>query len=166
VPILIECLDDADPEIRAKSALVLAGFGQEATAAVPRLENALNDPSDNVRMEAARALWKIDRRTNTVIGVLREAANSQEFRWARIFLSEAAPNDPSVIPLIAELLQDKDRGLRMSAAFAIGKYGSAAKEAVPLLIKLMDDSDQDLRKRALESLKKIDPEVATKYQEQ
>jgi hypothetical protein len=167
IPILLECLGDADSGVRAHAASALSRIGPAAKAAVPVLENIINDAVVNVRSEAALALWRIDQQTNTAARVLREVANSPDPRvrgFARVHLSQVLPGDPSVIPLIVELLQDKDQGLQWSAVLALRKYGPAAREAVPFLINIMDGSDRNLRPLALESLKKIDPEVAAKYE--
>ncbi|UCG67572.1 MAG: HEAT repeat domain-containing protein, partial [Deltaproteobacteria bacterium] len=52
-----------------------------------------------------------------------------------------------------------DRWVRISAAVALGKIGSEAKEAVPSLIKALGDSDPGMRYRAAEALGKIGSEA-------
>jgi HEAT repeats len=59
VPLLIKNLQDPDPAMRELAATELRRYGPNATAAVPALVNALNDP--NMRELAENALFDIDK---------------------------------------------------------------------------------------------------------
>jgi hypothetical protein len=56
-----------------------------------------------------------------------------------------------------EALKDKDKGTRIAAAFALGKIGPAAKDAVPALIEALKDKDRDVRSTAAQALSGIGP---------
>jgi hypothetical protein len=60
VPILIECLTDANTLVRRFAAGALSNLGDKAKPAVPALLKAINDPNRYVRSNAKFALKKID----------------------------------------------------------------------------------------------------------
>jgi HEAT repeat protein len=47
-------------------------------------------------------------------------------------------------------------------AWALGRIGPVAKDAVPVLLKAMKNGNQELQRSATEALRKIDPEAARK----
>jgi HEAT repeat protein len=60
VPALIENLQyPTDWEVRRSAARALGSIGRKAQEAVPALKNALSDPDESVRLEAAEAIKKI-----------------------------------------------------------------------------------------------------------
>jgi HEAT repeat protein len=59
VPALASCLKSSSPAVRLYSANTLAGFGSQASDAVPALTNALTDPDPLTRKQAAWALSQI-----------------------------------------------------------------------------------------------------------
>jgi HEAT repeat protein len=60
VPLLATCLDDSDPEVRARAAFELGLLRMMASDAVPQLKAlALNDSVDRVRSHARDALYNI-----------------------------------------------------------------------------------------------------------
>ena len=59
--------------------------------------------------------------------------------------------------IIENLLKEKDERMRYLAAFALGKIGPAAKEAVPALIAALKDKVSNVRSFAARALSKIGP---------
>jgi HEAT repeat protein len=59
VPALVRLLGNADEASRNSACIALSGIGSAAKAALPALENALVDPSADVRRFAQRAIEKI-----------------------------------------------------------------------------------------------------------
>lgn len=59
-------------------------------------------------------------------------------------------------PLI-QALEHKDSNVRYRAAFALGKMGAAAKNALPTLQKLKTDPDEYVRSAATEAIGRIKP---------
>jgi HEAT repeat protein len=84
-------------------------------------------------------------------------------RDAAYALAKIGAEASSVVPVLIEALQDKERNTRYSAveALALGNVGSEAKAAVPLLIAALKDDDSYLRNRAAEALGKIGSEAAS-----
>jgi len=86
----------------------LGNMGPEANAAVPQLQELLDDKDGLVRQAAAEALGKI--------GVVAQTA----------------------IPQLTKLLHDEDLHIRVAAADALGKMGPEAKTAVAPLTELLN----------------------------
>lgn len=101
---LIRSLDDPSAPNRFSAAQALGERGQESSPAVGLLlQKALNDPDAGVRIEAAMALYKIDRRVD------------------------------KILPFLVHALQDPDEVRRWVAADCLGEIGPAAREAIPHL---------------------------------
>lgn len=60
VPVLIQCLQNADTYIRQNAAAALGKFGGQAKSAIPALQKALGDSDAHVRNQAATALKLIN----------------------------------------------------------------------------------------------------------
>jgi HEAT repeat protein len=60
VPAMIERLSDKHDEVRLSAAIGLATFGEEAKAAIPKLQAAEKDSDVRVRRAASAALARID----------------------------------------------------------------------------------------------------------
>ena len=68
---------------------------------------------------------------------------------------KARVNEPAIVPVLADALNDEDTFIRRDAARALGTFGPSAKEAAPKLQVLLNDKEPSVRKAAAESLKKI-----------
>jgi HEAT repeat protein len=80
---------------------------------------------------------------------------------AAIYALGSIHSDPDVvIPLLISYLTNED--LDDKAAWALGKYGSLAKEAFPRILPLYKGGDKDARAAARVALKLIDPAAAKK----
>jgi HEAT repeat protein len=101
---LVDALHSGIGVVRFHAAVALGDFGPGGRAAVPALISAsLWDEESAVRLAAARALWKIDRRGPLVLDVLTRA------------------------------LGDANELVCWVAAECLGQMGPAAREAVPAL---------------------------------
>jgi HEAT repeat protein len=104
LPVLVDNLKDELPTIRWTSANALGEMGSSAREAMPALTAiALNDNVPRVRVEAAVALWRIDRRPHRVV------------------------------PVLIDALQETDEVVRWIAADCLGDIGSDACDALPAL---------------------------------
>ena len=71
-----------DLAVRAIDAL--GEIGPAASQAIPVLVDALNDPDENMRLDAAFYQWKIDpRQAEVVVPALAGLLKGRDFRWAR-----------------------------------------------------------------------------------
>jgi HEAT repeat protein len=131
VPLLIEFLDEKDPSWRQTSAEVLGELGPKAKQGVPALLKALRDHERDIPVEAARALWQIDRNLAGV-PVLAE--------FIRVGTVSGSVRDLSIA---------------LNAARLLGNIGPAAKSALPQLEQAASYDFVELRKAAAEAIGKI-----------
>lgn len=116
-------LKSPDGEIRWKAVQALRYAGPEARAGVPDLIATLKDDSKSVRQLALEALANI------------------------------GPQEKEVVPALITVLKDKtDPTLSNIAASELGRFGSAAKDAVPTLIEKLQSDDATTCYHAIESL--------------
>lgn len=120
VAALRAALRDNDP-MRLDAATALGKLGTAARDGVPELQAAMKDADPLLRIAAAGALWKVDRRQESaVVTVLCTALQ----------LKPATPPPPS------RLMQPASAGhdARTAAALVLQEVAPAGKEAIPLLI--------------------------------
>jgi len=110
VPALAKVLSDPDPRVRCVSAIALEAIGPRAASAVPQLGKALDDPVNYVRIPAADALGSIG------AGAVA-----------------AVPEMAAVL-----LRKNEDGFVLLSTAYALGKIGPPAKDALPALYQIVD----------------------------
>jgi HEAT repeat protein len=129
-----EVLKDPLENNRALALDALGQIAADAKTMVPDIKNALKDSAPNVRIQAALALWKIDKQSDDAVAVL------------------------------TAVLKQKDMlpHLRTPAVNALATLGADAKKAVPDLLEVRRDRDISLRNAATEAIKKIDPEAFAK----
>lgn len=115
--------------------------------------NALSDPSEAVRMEAAYGLAALTRDAgpesivDDLAGLIRES--SEPSAQSAVY-GLAAIGEPAVDQLIDLLGEDGD--VRHCALHALGEMGKAAASAESALRDVLDDSDPAHRRRAAEAL--------------
>jgi HEAT repeat protein len=133
---LIRALEDKDARRREGAAMCLGRIVTQGKAmpvimeARPALRKSLEDEDCGVRIQAARALWFMDRKPDEVVPVLVAA-------WKTV-----------------------DGPTRHLAADTLAEMGPVARQSVPVLIESLKEEDQYVRAWAAEALKAIDPEAA------
>jgi HEAT repeat protein len=122
------CTDWDNAPGKAREALVRIG-----PAAIPALREALRHEDRLVRVNAAWALWELDKRADVVVPVLKEA-----FYDKHLYII--------------------DECIRADAAVALGNIGTELPEQIlPILLKAIEDEDIVLG--AMKSLRVMGPEV-------
>lgn len=66
--------------------------------------------------------------------------------FTTIVAAQAAPDQD--IGEFIEALRDVDPFVRATAAFALGRMGPAARDAIPALVEALRDEDEDVRDAA------------------
>ena len=149
---LATLLFDADPAVRETAATAL-GLTGDTQAGIELLLEQLEEPgtpADSKRLAAA-SLGGMEARS-AVTGLTRLLADpdARVRRWAVAALGEIA-DEQAVKPLGALLTKDPDAGVRLEAAFRLGKFGGAA--ARPALTAALKDANEDVRRVAAAGLK-------------
>jgi putative membrane-bound dehydrogenase-like protein len=135
IPTLIALLKDAEPEIRAQSAKVLADA--HASQAADAIAPLLADASPHVRLLAGIALSKMARPSDLQAAVSMIDGNKTRDTFVRhagiVLMAAAAAKDPS--PL-AQLANHPDRQVRLAAVVALRRLHS------PLVEPFLNDKDE------------------------
>src|SRR5207249_1865944 len=137
--------------------------------ALPHLRAVLKDPNPELRRTAAQSLGKIARKEAVPALVaalggmeahmavpfltkLLADRDAQIRRWAVGALGEIAAPE-TVAPLSKVLTKDPDPGVRIEAAFRLGKFGGEA--ARPALTSALKDANADVRRLANAALEEL-----------
>ena len=149
---LTPLLFDVDPDVRETAATAL-GLTGDTQVGIELLLEQLEEPgtpADSKRLAAA-SLGGMEARS-AVTGLTRLLADqdARVRRWAVAALGEIA-DEQAVKPLGALLTKDPDAGVRLEAAFRLGKFGGAA--ARPALTAALTDANEDVRRVAAAGLK-------------
>lgn len=149
---LATLLFDVDPAVREAAAMALGLTGDTQTGIELLLERLQEPgtPADSKRLAAA-SLGGMEARS-AVTGLTRLLADqdARVRRWAIAALGEIA-DEQAVKPLGMLLAKDPDPGVRLEAAFRLGKFGGAA--ARPALTTALKDANEDVRRVAAAGLK-------------
>jgi len=151
---LASLLFDPDPGVREAAAMAL-GLTGDTQAGLELLLERMREPgtpSDSKRLAAA-ALGGMEARTAVpVLTKLLADRDPRVRRWAVAALGEIA-DQQTVAPLSKVLARDSDPGVRVEAAFRLGKFGGEA--ARPALAAALKDSNADVRRLANAALKEL-----------
>lgn len=129
VPTLTLSLKGSVSQIRSQSALLLGRFGPDARAAIPVLLQIVNEPLAPNVDPTEWTQYMLDPASLAIDALGEIAPGSTEEKKVIAALMDVAENGPD--------------GRRGWVVIALGKFGSAASEAVPFLIKFMNDSAAD-----------------------
>jgi HEAT repeat protein len=152
---LAELLLDRDPAVRAAAARGLGTMGRRARDAVPALVEVLKDSEAAVTQEALRALGQI--------GPAAKDATPALLAWIRAHQDPTRQGAVAALVRIGardalvELLHEKDRSVRASAARGLGRMRSKAQAAVPALIEALGDPSAAVSKEAVRALGAVGP---------
>ncbi|MDH5667702.1 MAG: HEAT repeat domain-containing protein [Nitrospira sp.] len=130
-------------------------LGSDATAAIPLLIQALDDPDVGIRGRSARALSRIGPTAWPRI-IEQLTAPSPKVRQASIAVIgaiDASAQDK--LPLLGQALKDSDFGVKMQALWGAGLLGPAAVPLLPQITHLLEVGDTDIRLKAIQTLEHI-----------
>ena len=157
VPVLMETIkSQGHLSVRRNSAAALGGVGAAAKPAVAALEAALQDKDATVRVNAAVALWQIDRHAKAIpalIEMLRQGSESAPYEAAVVLgrLGAAKTGTGSersevpvpvfaetVVPALVEALRHADADVRRAAARSLAAIGPPAEAALKEVVASPD----------------------------
>jgi HEAT repeat protein len=164
VATLNAAMTSKDPHLRVVAAEGLWRISGQAEQAIPVLVEALTAQELLARRWAARALGDAKPEYGPVVlPALRDRLKDSDLQ-VRVFAAEAIWNvegksDP-VVPALLEVLKDRNNPgrARERAAYALGRIGPAAREAVPALRQAKsDEACWDVHVAAMRALERILP---------
>jgi len=147
-------------ELAESGLWTLGQIGPRGVGAVSALTDVIASRSGRLRVAAAIAFHKIDRQTEMVMQVLKEAIEGTDVEAAiasaRGFLEIDVP-DQVALPLLITALNRPEAKVQLFAASALGSRAKAAGDAVPRLIELFLAEDSIAHGSARRTLAKIEP---------
>jgi HEAT repeat protein len=150
-----------DLTIVRQAAIDLGRVGPRARGATPDLRPLLTHDDRATSQAAAFALADIDSvAAREGLEVLKKAIRGDNLnarRWAVRALGRMGPDAAETVPLLRDVLSDKDEDLRARSAAALGLIGSAARPAVPDLLQALKDRSPRVRAEAAYSLGRVGP---------
>jgi HEAT repeat protein len=133
IPALIELMTDESAGVRDVVFSFLLMLGPSTVVPIQSLIDALADPNQSVRTDAAVMLGHHQ--------------------------SEAAPAVRALVEILESPSVDASAGLLIAAASStLGKIGPRASAAIPALRRMMSNQDPSLQFQAASALVKIDPD--------
>jgi HEAT repeat protein len=147
-------LFDSDPGVReaAASTLGLTGYTQVGIELLLERLAEPDAPEDSKRLIAAMmGNMEAGPAVPALIRLLTD--RSAKVRRGAVAALGEITDEQAVAPLGALLIKDPDPGVRVEAAFRLGKFGGAA--AKPALTAALKDSNADVRRLAAAALKDI-----------
>jgi hypothetical protein len=183
--VLIELLHREDEGVRVTATQGLRAVGPAAGKATPALARGLSD-TEEVQEKSFQALAALGPHAGAAVPALKaiiragpgrgpafdgyEALTSYTAKWPRIaaatVLWRIAPDDEDILPTLLQALNDReepDKRLQTASIQTLGDIGPRARAAVQQLLEVIKTDDNGYRvEKAVEALKKIDPEAAAK----
>lgn len=163
--IIVSALRDADAEVRAAAAKVLARSGRQAVAPMVDLLGS-EEPADQAL--AARILAMMGAESKAALpSLVRVLGNSDGDVQQAVLdaLANIGPDaDVAVAPITKLLSANPSFAMRKSLIYTLGEIGPPSRQAVPLIIEaLTDPSDREgfLNADAADALGKIGPGAAS-----
>jgi HEAT repeat protein len=158
--LLIESLNDYDPDVREAASTALEKMG---SAAIPALIEGLKSPNAKIRAACCLVLSKLGPAAKPAVDALVVAATdaSPDVGAAAIdALGLIGPVGKPAIPTLALALKNGEFSIRFSAKYALARIG---KPAMPTLIQLLKSKNDDEVEVAIEVLQemKVNVEEAT-----
>jgi HEAT repeat protein len=155
VTALTDALNDADPFVRLHAADALGNLGTEAKDAVPALEKGLKNENPESRYAAASVLWRISHQEtalNVLLEPLKDESCPAEHRFQVVqALNMIGPSAKAAVPLLTELLKNKDEYLRVVAAQALWTI-ARKRIAISALIEALKSGESTTRGAAATTL--------------
>lgn len=144
VPAFLDGLLSPDPLVRIVAARELGKLREKGREGIPRLEELLRDPDDEVRLAALSALLEIGPTSACLQPAIKLLDSNREQSTAARVISRLGPAAASAVPALIAALQETPPGARTYVIHALGCIGPAAIAAVPLLHReLADESSND-----------------------
>jgi len=158
-PCLSQGLAGGNLARRRAAARALIGMGAFARDAIPSLVDSLAEEDTELRYSALFALRSIGLPARgelpKLVQIIR-TGNLEEVRATAVSALEVIGGDsPEVVPMLVDLLEDRQERVRGVSAEVLGNIGVRAKIAVPALTQRLVAESGPVRLAAIRALGKI-----------
>jgi HEAT repeat protein len=145
-------------DLRGVAARALGRIGPDAKATAATLVKLLDDSDLQVALNAAVALWQIDKSPageKVLLGALKHANPKHRELGCKAC---AELDGAKILPVgpLAACVKDPELRVRLLAEDALGRNGKAATEAAPVLRTALKDEDANVRVGAAAALWQIE----------
>ncbi len=152
-------LDDKDN--RAKAAVALRELRPTGKAVAIELLVALDSADEDLRLDAAVALWRVEKNAAAFKAMRKLLASSNAKVRERAAMDlgyEFGADAKPAVPDLVKRLFDPRSSVRSTSAEALGRLGATAKDAAPALIAVIEgDEPAFVQSAACEALGRIEP---------
>jgi HEAT repeat protein len=140
-------------DARVQAIIDLGDIGPKAAPAVPDLLNALQTKNHVLRLNAALTLSRIGKPAVKPVAQLLRAKDADTRLYAIWTIGWIGPDARETIPVMIELLADKNEAVRRKAAFALGRLESEPSDRVlAALASACTDANAEVRQAAGDAL--------------
>lgn len=147
IPILIEGLEDKEPQVRWTSAQALQSMGAAGKKAIPHLLAGIKDENVNVRHNCIFALTNMGNEGADALVKSIPDFKDVDARMVAMQQLIYGPHRAKVVPMVLEGLKSKDATMKLSCVQMVQNIGRL-KEAWTLLVELVEDKDANVRQSA------------------
>ncbi len=150
---ILPILKDQDKEVRERAVAALVSIVGKSSKHITELLPGLKDGDANIKKGAIRAFVKIGPVLDSIpqiVAYLKKEADSRTADGDVLGSPLFAKESKTSLPLLFALFEDKDEGVRVSVAEALGKIGD--REAIPLLNEKMHKDTAQVRRVSIGSI--------------
>jgi HEAT repeat protein len=144
-----------DPIVRQAIVRILGQMGPAAGDAVPALTQALKDSDLRIRLQAAQALWEVDRSAERILPTLLDGLKDKNVslrRQSATVLGEMEHVPQSGVSALQAALKDQDPDIRIKVAGSLCTIPDHVDQALPVLTAEL--KNRQLRSHAVDALRK------------
>ncbi len=154
IPIMVKMLGDRNSNIRTMVAEWLGKRTDLTEDIIPALVAVLDDESDSVRYNAARALGGI--KSPKVIPSLTNILKDPAPVRAKTLVAEAlCKHGDAGLAVVMAVAKDSDSAGCETALYALSRLDSPTPDVIAIFLKLLESKNKSMRRLGMKALKKV-----------
>jgi HEAT repeat protein len=153
---LVSELGNSDGLNRMAAGELIMAIGNDS---IPKLREALNNESDEVKSQSAFVLGNMGPKANAAVSDLMRVFRNPNGLVRKAAADALVGIGSDSLPFLLGALSDEDPQIRKSAVYALGNMGSKAQSALDKLNLLLDDDSTMVKDMASRAIRKIQEDV-------